>query len=798
MSMLYREAEPDQPRIPGYRLLRCIGEGGMGSVYEAEQENPPRRIAVKMLRLWAFEKERSLRLFQREAEAMGRLKHPGVVTIYESGIAPDGTPYLAMELVRGRPLDRFLRDEPPPASLRKRDVLPRLNLFLPICEAISYAHQNGVIHRDIKPSNILLLDMTEEADGVPSVKVLDFGLARFSEGSGGERTETGLVQGTLPYMSPEQVQGQSSKIDVRTDVYALGILLYRMLTGQHPYMTDNADLMTATAAILYSQPKPFREISPRYDEDLETITGKALAKSQEMRYQSVAGLIADLRRYLADQPIVARPPSAVYQIQKWISRNRVVFAAAAAACAALVVFVSYALFQAARIRVERDRANAEAATAREVSSFLDELLRAADPYENDGKQPTVRELLDRGKIQIDEQLKDRPQVRARLLHTLGRAYNTVGPPSEAVRLLREAVAIQTQTGGPDSVERAETLASYASALYNSGDVKASVEADREAARIREKMLPPTDPRVADSLNQWATGLLALEDYDAAEPILKRAIGLDRKAGRDRQSSHIWRLRSLGVLYRKRGDYAQSLQTMFDVFGSLRPEDSKLTESQIRNDLGIALNLMGRWEEAALHLRTSSRLVAELLGPDHANVALVDANLAAGLNDQARYAEAEAISRKAAAIFRKAMGRDSVAVWVGLADALEGQGKLAEAGDLRRKIQQMAAASDGKESISAAKADLQLGAWHVKAGRAAEGLKLIESAHAMILKLAPKSIDAVFAEEELGKALAGVGRSADAVRTLRSVRERLAQRLGANHYRALRVASALRNMGAASL
>jgi tetratricopeptide (TPR) repeat protein len=766
----------------------------MGSVYEAEQENPPRRVAVKLLRLWDFEKERSLRLFQREAEALGRLKHPGVVTIYESGVAPDGTPYLAMELGRGRPLDRYLREEPPPETLRKRDVLARLNLFLPICEAISYAHQNGVIHRDIKPSNILQLDMTEEADGAPSVKVLDFGLARFSEGSGGERTETGLVQGTLPYMSPEQVQGHSSKIDVRTDVYALGILLYRMLTGQHPYLVDNADLMTATAAILYSQPKSFREISPKYDEDLETITGKALAKSQEMRYQSVAGLIADLRRYIANQPIVARPPSAAYQIRKWISRNRVVFAAAATACVALVVFVSYALFQAARIRVERDRANAEAATAREVSSFLDELLRAADPFENDGKQPTVRELLDRGKVQIDAQLKDRPQVRARLLRTLGKAYNTVGPPSEAVRLLREAVEIQTQISGPDSLERAETLANYASALYNAGEVRASVEADREATRIREKVLDPTAPEVADSLNQWATGLLALEDYDAAEPILKRAIEFDRKAGRNRQSSHIWRLRSLGVLYRKRGDYAQSLQTMLDVFGSVRADDSKSTVSQIHNDLGIALNLMGRWDEAASHFRESSKVVAELLGPGHANLALIDANLAAGLNDQGRYAEAEAISRKAAAKFRKAMGRDSVAIWVGLADALEGQGKLAEAGELRRKVQAMAAASDGKESMSAAKAELQLGAWHVKAGRAADGLKLIESAQTMILKLAPKSIDIVFAEEELGKALVGVGRPSDAVKTLRSVRERLTQRLGANHYRTLRVASVLRNLG----
>jgi tetratricopeptide (TPR) repeat protein len=205
--------------------------------------------------------------------------------------------------------------------------------------------------------------------------------------------------------------------------------------------------------------------------------------------------------------------------------------------------------------------------------------------------------------------------------------------------------------------------------------------------------------------------------------------------------------------------------------------------------------MGRWDEAASHFRESSKVVAELLGPGHANLALIDANLAAGLNDQGRYAEAEAISRKAAAKFRKAMGRDSVAIWVGLADALEGQGKLAEAGDLRRKVQAMAAASDGKESMSAAKAELQLGAWHVKAGKAADGLKLIESAQTMILKLAPKSIDVVFAEEELGKALVGVGRPSDAIKTLRSVRERLTQRLGANHYRTLRVASVLRNLGA---
>ena len=316
---------PTSPPLPDsvgpYAIRRRLGAGGMGIVYEGEQRNPNRPVAVKVVRGGPHVDEYRLKLFQREVQTLARLKHPAIAAIYEAGRADDGQHYFAMELVRGRQLNDYVQEG---GISRPR----RLELFCKICDAINYAHQRGVIHRDLKPSNIIV-----EPDGNP--KVLDFGLARISDTGEGHTvsgTEIGLLRGTLPYMSPEEASGRTDESDVRSDVYSLGVVLYELLTDQLPYTASRAALHEAVRTICEEAPRKPSSIDRTLRGDLETIILKALEKERGRRYQSAAALGEDIKRYLTDQPILARRASAVYRIRKLVVRHRVVCTVVVAMC----------------------------------------------------------------------------------------------------------------------------------------------------------------------------------------------------------------------------------------------------------------------------------------------------------------------------------------------------------------------------------------------------------------------------------------------------------------------------------
>jgi WD40 repeat protein len=327
-------AEPDssagsQPALIGrYKILRLIGEGGMGAVYEAEQEYPRRMVALKILKP-GVTNSRTLRRFEQEAQALGRLQHPGIAQIYEAGTADTGfgpQPYFAMELIRGQSPRDYVKQH----GLGIRD---RLELVAKMAEAMHHAHQRGLIHRDLKPNNILV-----DETGQP--KVLDFGVARAigTDSQVTQQTDEGQLVGTLAYMSPEQVLADPQEIDTRTDVYALGIILYELLAGHLPYNTKGKLHETLTA-IREEDPPPLGTLDRSYRGDIETIAAKALEKDKARRYTSAAELAADIRRYLADEPIAARPPTASYQLRKFARRNRALVLGAVAVFVALVAGV---------------------------------------------------------------------------------------------------------------------------------------------------------------------------------------------------------------------------------------------------------------------------------------------------------------------------------------------------------------------------------------------------------------------------------------------------------------------------
>ena len=297
--------------IGHYRILRLLGEGGMGSVYLAEQENPHRLVALKVIKP-GFVNAELLRRFEQEAHVLGRLHHPGIAQIYEAGTADSGfgpQPYFAMEFIEGQPLIEF-------AEERHLNLRARLELMAKICDAVNHAHQRGIIHRDLKPANILV----DEA-GQP--KILDFGVARVtdSDTEATRQTDMGQLIGTLAYMSPEQVQPDPLELDIRSDVYALGVIAYELLAGRLPYDTDRKALHEVVQAIRETDPVRLSSIHRMYRGDIETIVAKALEKDKARRYASAAELAADIRHYLTDQPIVARPPSTSYQLQKFARRH---------------------------------------------------------------------------------------------------------------------------------------------------------------------------------------------------------------------------------------------------------------------------------------------------------------------------------------------------------------------------------------------------------------------------------------------------------------------------------------------
>ncbi len=283
----------------------------MGVVYEAQQERPRRHVALKVILGGRHVDATTVRMFQREADSLARLKHPGIAAIYESGSTDEGQHFFAMELVQGRPLSDYLGERS--AATSRPEVRGRLALFRKICAAVAYAHQRGVIHQDLKPSNILVVERPaqpdstpsgDDADPAPDIKVLDFGLARIADPEAEAATAVtvvGRIQGTLPYMSPEQIRGRRDELDVRTDVYSLGVILYRALTGKPPYDLEGVDFAEAARIVCDQAPRPLGAAaggSFRFDHDLSIIVLKALEKEAARRYATVAALDEDVARYL--------------------------------------------------------------------------------------------------------------------------------------------------------------------------------------------------------------------------------------------------------------------------------------------------------------------------------------------------------------------------------------------------------------------------------------------------------------------------------------------------------------------
>jgi non-specific serine/threonine protein kinase/serine/threonine-protein kinase len=665
--------------IGPYKLERELGEGGMGIVYHAQQSQPIRRdVALKVIKP-GMDTRQVIARFESERQALAVMDHPNIARVFDAGATEKGLPYFVMELVHGEPITEY-------CDRKRLSVKERIELFIPVCQAIQHAHQKGVIHRDIKPSNILVA----EQEGAPVAKVIDFGLAKalgpqMSDAT--MMTNVGTVIGTLAYMSPEQAELTRQDIDTRSDVYSLGAVLYELLAGAAPLEPEKrtgTGYIEALQQIRESEPElpstrlrhpsTATEVAARRRSEparlykllhgeLDWIAMRALEKDRPRRYSSASDLASDLGRYLRNEPVLAGPPGAGYRARKFVRRHRAGVAAAASLAALLVAVLVTLSIQARRIALERDRANQEAQASRRVADFLTELFRVSDPSEARGNTVTAREILDKGADRIVQELKNQPVIQARLMDTIGEVYKNLGLYDRAAPMFEDALAIRRRALGNEHVEVAESLDHLGVLVYLKGDLPGGEKLIRQALAMHRKLLGGESLEVAQELNDLGPILRGEETSAAvaeAERNYREALATRRKLLGNDHPAVAQSLNNLGlVLYFHKRDYAAAEPLFREALAMnerLLGESDQETAVTL-NDLALILRDTARYDEGEKLLRRAIAIDRKVLGEHHPTLGIVSNNLAFLLQRKGEYQAAEAQYRETLAIQRQNFPED---------------------------------------------------------------------------------------------------------------------------------------------
>ena len=697
---------PAPEMIGPYRILGVLGEGGMGTVYEAAETGPVRRrVALKIIRAGLNSRE-VLARFALERQALALMNHDGIAKVFHAGETEHGEPYFAMELVHGLPITEY-------CDSRRLSARQRLELFCTVCQAVQHAHQKGVIHRDLKPSNIIVT----EQDGVARAKVIDFGIAKAVSA---QLTDFSLVSrlgeplGTAMYMSPEQAESSGLDVDTRTDIYSLGVILFELLVGEPPmaprgeaihiFMARLASrrtdppmpssrlvtLGTGRDAVAYARHTDPETLRRQLRGDLDWIVVKALDPDRARRYDSAAALAADIGRHLANEPVAARAPSTEYRLRKFVLRHRVAVPVGALAVLAIATSASFAVAGMLRARRAERLAQQEAAAARSVTDFLVRLFAPENEDAVAGNQLTARQLLDRGAKRASRDLASQPVQLGRIQHTVGTAYAKLGLYDEARTQLDEALAARTRAEGPTSLPVAETELALAEVTASHGDPAAAEGHYTRALAIRESLLGREHPlvaRVAYGLGalRWQQGRL-----DEAERQYARALRIDERPPVD--SGEMARdLMGLGMVSWQRKLYApaETLMKRSIAVQEQRLGPDHLDVAKLLNNLATLYWSMKRYSDALpIHERVRNTF-ERTLDPSHPNIAAAYNNLGEDYWKLGRFTEAESLLRRSLAMKEKRLspGNPRLAITLNsLAGLLRDEGKLAEAeADYRRAL-----------------------------------------------------------------------------------------------------------------
>jgi eukaryotic-like serine/threonine-protein kinase len=693
-------------RVGPYRLEREIGEGGMGAVYLGVRADDEYRkqVAVKVLRAGLHGPEMRTR-FRSERQILAQLDHPNIARLFDGGTTESGVPYLVMEYVDGQPVTAW-------AAARALTIPDRLAIFQQVCAAVQYAHAHLVIHRDLKPSNVLVT-----AEGVP--KLLDFGIAKMlvDEAEAGYTvpvTRADVRMMTPEYASPEQVRGEATT--TACDVYALGVMLYELLTGRRPFVFERGNLRDIEQRILHEAAP-----APGLGTDLDNILLLAIDKDPARRYASVEHFSEDLRRYLDGLPVVARPATVRYRAAKFVRRHRAGVAAAAAFVLLLAGYAATMAMSAARLERERDRALAAEAEARQVSGFLAGIFEVADPGEQRGRTITAREILDTGSARIEAELAEQPRVQAALMDTIGRVYQNLGLFEAAGAQIGRALEIRQRELGEAAPESLQAKNNLAEILREQSRFDRAEALHREVLAAREASLPADDPKVAETLNNLALVLQERSRLDEAEPLYRRALAIRRAALGDRHPDTAVTMSNLGQTLRRSGRLEEAEALLRETLAVRRAElgaDHPRTLNSM-HVLASLLNQTGDYDEAEALFRETIAQRRRILGADHPFTAISLNNLASLLHDKGELDGAEPLYREALAAQRARLGEvhQDVAITINnLASLLESRGEASAAEPLYRQSLAIREKVFGPATPAVARARHNLGRVLIALGR----------------------------------------------------------------------------------
>ena len=642
-------------RIGAYRILRRVGQGGMSTVYLAVRADDAfkRRVVVKLVRP-GMESEAILERLRTERQILASLDHPHIAKLHDGGTTESQLPYFVMEYIEGLPIDTF-------CDQNQLTVDERLTLFGKVCAAVHYAHQNLVVHRDLKPSNILVT-----ADGSP--KLLDFGIAKLLNpdlaSAGHEPTATWHRLLTPNYASPEQVRGKM--ITTASDVYSLGVLLYKLLTGRLPHQLSGRSPHEIEGILSTSEPvapsqvarrkepqstvkseSPGEPISGRLEKDLDAIVLKSLRSAPIKRYLSVEQMAADIERFQSGLPVEAWAGTWSYRAGKFLRRNR---KAAALALGGLLLLIGFAVamtLQASRVAFERDQARQERDKKSEVLALVLDLFKHSSPYVIPGRELTVREALERSVPVLEDSLAEQPEVRAELLHTSGSILSVLGAYEAAEGQLTEALELRRELYGETHSDFVDTLTALAGIYREKGDLDQAESLARQAVATAETL--GTGARFRSGpLNELVSVMCYRSEFGAAEGPARQALELARKLP-ERSTKKIVALEQLARIRNSQGRYREGAQLNREALALYRARYGETHPYNIGtlNNIGLSLRRMDELDAAEQTFREALELQRRNFGEEHKNHYLLN-NLAGVLSARGEYVQAEALYQEALA------------------------------------------------------------------------------------------------------------------------------------------------------
>ncbi|MGH7560897.1 MAG: tetratricopeptide repeat protein [Gemmatimonadales bacterium] len=637
-------------RLGSWRLVREIGRGGMGAVMLAERADGAfeQQVAVKSIRR-GLDTEEALRRFERERRILARLEHPNIARAVDGGTGPDGTPWLAMEYVSGEPITTW-------CARREAGLAGTLALFEQVLRAVEFAHQSFVIHRDLKPGNVFVSDRG-------GVKLLDFGIAKLVSGEGDDPELTlDLDRRLTPYYaSPEQIRGD--QISTATDVYALGVVLYELLTGTRPFRSEDRSITEAVRQVLEDDPVTpsarlgERDIGERYRSwraevrgDLDHIVLRALRREPAERYRTAQALLDDLERWRLRLPVQATPQTRRYRLRRFVQRNRVAVLGGAAVVAALVVGMAAFAWQARVARLEAQKAT-------RISAFVMSLLDVANPNIAKGDTLSSKALLDRGVERAEQELAGQPAIQAEIFHRLGELYFDLALHDEAQEMATRALALGRQAFGAESREVATSLVLLGAVLTNRGQYFAAESVMTAALDLSRRVYGPRTPEAAMALSWLGTINRMVARFDSAERYFRASIAIKEEtldADHPRLADDV---NALSIVLERRGRHREALETVERGLAirrkALGPEHVETALSM--EGLARILPRFGRFAEAESLQLASLAIRRRLLGPNSVILAQSLSPLAFLAVGRGEYRKADSLITEAARLFRGVLG-----------------------------------------------------------------------------------------------------------------------------------------------